>query len=245
MHSNTDYTRFHAFPQDVRTRASLLQRVRDWSDDASWREFFATYSKLIYSMALKAGLTHTESEDVVQGTMAGVAGAIRDFQYNRDGSFKQWIGNHAMWRIQDQLRRPRREVELGRDNNDAANRDRTKTAHRIPDERDQLELFVERDWNEAVGAMAWARVRSKVKPKHFQMFDLYAVKQWPLRRISRTLGVNVAQVYLVKSRIALMLKQETNQVKKQLERLPPINSFQPNQNKTNDPYEHVNSSDTI
>jgi RNA polymerase sigma factor (sigma-70 family) len=232
MHSITDHTRSHALPQDVHTRASLLQRVRDWSDDASWREFFATYSRFIYSMALKSGLTDTEAEDVVQGTMMGVAGAIKDFQYNREvGSFKQWIATHATWRIQDQLRRSRRDLEVGRESNGTETRNRTGTVHRVPDGRDQLELFLERDWNEAVTAMALARVKAKVKPKHFQMFDLYAVKQWPLRRISRTLSVNVAQVYLAKSRIALMLKQETKQVKAQLERLPSASSFQQNQNK--------------
>jgi RNA polymerase sigma-70 factor (ECF subfamily) len=232
MYSKTDDIRSYALSRDVHTRASLLQRVRDWSDDASWREFFATYSRLIYSMALKAGLTDTEAEDVVQGTMVGVADAIRDFQYDREvGSFKQWIGNHATWRIQDQLRRSQRDPTRGRESTDTATRDRTATVHQVPDDRDNLELFLERDWTEAVVARALARVKMKVRPKHFQIFDLYAVKQWPLRRISRTLGVNVAQVYLVKSRIALMLKQETQQVKAQLECLPAKGSFKQNQNK--------------
>ena len=226
MHSDTDHTRSYALREDVQTRASLLQRVRDWSDDASWREFFATYSRLIYSMALKSGLTDTEAEDVVQGTMMSVASAIRDFQYNREaGSFKQWLGNHAMWRIHDQLRRSRKDLEMIQERKGTATGDRTGTVHGLPDERNNFELFFEHDWNEAVAATALARVKTQVKPKHFQIFDLYAVKQWPMRRISRTLGVNVAQVYLVKSRITLMLKEETKQVKAQLERLPAIVTF--------------------
>jgi RNA polymerase sigma factor (sigma-70 family) len=181
-------------------------------------------------MALKAGLTETEAEDVVQGTMTGVASSIKDFQYDRKvGSFKQWIGNHATWRIQDQLRRPYRDLAMGRQSTGPAARDRTATIHQVPDDRDNFEMFFERDWNEAVAATALERVKTQVKPKHFQIFDLYAVKHWPLRRISRTLGVNVAQVYLVKSRIALMLKQETRQVKSQLECLPASSSFQQKQ----------------
>ena len=38
------------------TRHSLLTRLKDWDDDKSWREFFDTYWKLIYSVALKSGL---------------------------------------------------------------------------------------------------------------------------------------------------------------------------------------------
>ena len=232
MHSEIDDIRSRALSQDVRTRPSLLQRVRDWSDDASWREFFATYSRLIYSMALKHGLTDEEAEEVTQGTMVSVASAIRDFQYNREvGSFKQWIGNQAMWKISDQLRRSGRELKMIQPRGRTATGDRTGTLQGLADERNNLELFFDHDWDEVVATTAMARVKTKVKPKHFQMFDLYAVKQWPMRRISRTLGVNVAQVYLVKSRIFRMLKVETKQVKAQLNRTPPLRSFKPNQTK--------------
>ncbi len=225
MHSDTAHTQSASSPSDVQTRASLLRRVRDWGDDASWREFFATYSRLIYSLAQKYGLSGSEAEDVVQGTMIRVADAIRDFQYNREtGSFKQWIGNQAKWKISDHLRRIQRDREMLQEKNGTATGGRTKTLERLPDAHNNLEQFFERDWNEAVAATALARVKMRVKPKHFQMFDLYAVKQWPLRRISRTLGVNVAQVYLVKSRISRMLKQQTQQVKAQLSH-PPASGF--------------------
>ena len=40
------------------------------------------------------------------------------------------------------------------------------------------------------------------------MFDLYVVKQWPVGKVARTLGVNVGQVYLAKHRIAALIKKE-------------------------------------
>ena len=39
------------------TRHSLLDRLRDWEDQASWREFFNTYWKFIYSVAIRSGLS--------------------------------------------------------------------------------------------------------------------------------------------------------------------------------------------
>ncbi len=234
MHSTTELWP-QVTPLNMQTRASLLQRVRDWGDDASWREFFSTYSRLIYSMALKYGLTGSEAEDVVQGTMMSVASSIRNFEYNREaGSFKQWIGTHATWRIHDQLRRTKRHVGIAQGGASTAAGERMgklQGVQGMPDEQNNLESFFERDWDEAVSAMALAQVKMKVRPKHFQIFDLYAVKQWPLQRISRTLGVNVAQVYLVKSRVALLLKQETRRVKAQLERVPGRDSFNPNKAK--------------
>jgi RNA polymerase sigma factor (sigma-70 family) len=204
---------------NVQTRESLLRRVRDWSDEASWQEFFEIYWRLIYTLATQAGLSEAEAEDVVQATMIAVADNIREFRYDSEvGSFKNWLCNQAQWKIRDQLRRNRREQEH------LAPRPRTKTPtgtgtiSRIPDERDYFAGVLQRDWDNAIASVALAQVKARVKPKHFQMFDLYAVKNWPIRRVSQTLQVNVAQVYLAKSRISRLLRRQTKQVEAQLMR---------------------------
>jgi len=55
------------------TRRSLVERLADWRDQKNWQEFFETYWKLIYSVAVKAGLTDSEAQDVVQETIITVA----------------------------------------------------------------------------------------------------------------------------------------------------------------------------
>ena len=49
----------------IPTRDSLLSRLKDWRDDDSWRDFFNTYWKLLHGVALKAGLTEEEAQEVV------------------------------------------------------------------------------------------------------------------------------------------------------------------------------------
>src|SRR5215203_6145314 len=99
-------------PWNIKTSESLLRRVRDWGDDASWQEFFQLYWRLIYSLAIKAGLKESEAEDVVQTTMVAVADNIRQFRYDAEvGSFKSWLCHQAQWKIHDHLRRRRREEE--------------------------------------------------------------------------------------------------------------------------------------
>src|SRR6266851_5235672 len=88
------------------TRASLLNRLKDWQDQSSWQEFFDTYWKLIYGVARKAGLTDVEAQDVVQETMASVAKHIPTFKYDPAiGSFKAWLLNMTRWRIIAQFRK--------------------------------------------------------------------------------------------------------------------------------------------
>jgi RNA polymerase sigma-70 factor (ECF subfamily) len=74
------------------TRVSLLGRLKDWGDQQSWQDFCDTYHRLIHSVALKAGLTQDEAQDVVQETVLTVAKKAGDFRADRaKGSFKGWL----------------------------------------------------------------------------------------------------------------------------------------------------------
>ena len=53
----------------IPTRRTLLSRLKNFDDHLSWRNFFDTYWKLIYSVALKSGLRDAEAQEVVQETV--------------------------------------------------------------------------------------------------------------------------------------------------------------------------------
>ena len=63
----------------IPTRYSLLSRLQDREDQDSWKDFFDTYWRLIYSFAIKSGLTDAEAQDVVQETVISVAQDIQKF----------------------------------------------------------------------------------------------------------------------------------------------------------------------
>src|SRR5438552_9093962 len=94
--------------QLIPTRATLIDRLKNWQDQSSWQEFFDTYWKLIYGVARQAGLTDAEAQDVVQDTMLSVARHMPGFKYDPAiGSFKGWLLNMTRWRIIDQVRKRR------------------------------------------------------------------------------------------------------------------------------------------
>src|ERR1044071_7026683 len=98
----------------IPTRASLLHRLKNWQDDASWRTFFDTYWKLIYGVARKSGLSDAEAQDVVQETLISVAKHIPSFKYDPAiGSFKTWLLNMTRWRIIGQFRKRQPFAEHG------------------------------------------------------------------------------------------------------------------------------------
>ena len=188
------------------TRRSLVERLPDLADRAKWQEFFDTYSRLIYNVARKAGLNDAEAQGVVQGTVVGVARNIGRYQ-REAGSFKAWLLQLTRWRIVDQFRL-RSPADAPRFSKDGTRRE-TATIERVPDPAGAvLEAVWDDEWQRTLLAAAVRRVKRRVSAKHFQIFDCAALKRWPAAKVAAELRVNIAQVYLVKHRIAGMLKKE-------------------------------------
>jgi RNA polymerase sigma-70 factor (ECF subfamily) len=192
----------------VSTRRSLISRLRNLEDRNSWQEFFDTYWKLIYSVARKAGLSEQEAQDVVQETTVAVSRYIQDFRYDpKVCSFKTWLMQKTRWKIIDQVRkRSPRFVEPFPPSSDTS---RTPTVERIPDpETLEIDGVWNVEWKKNLMDAAMERVKHRIKPEHYQIFYLSAVRNVAARRVATTLGVNVAQVYLVKHRVAALVKKE-------------------------------------
>ncbi|HXU77884.1 MAG TPA: helix-turn-helix domain-containing protein, partial [Methylomirabilota bacterium] len=54
---------------------------------------------------------------------------------------------------------------------------------------------------------AQAQVKTQVDARQWQIFDLYALKQWPVRDVVKALGISAGQVYLARHRISQLLKK--------------------------------------
>lgn len=189
----------------IPTRQSLLSRLKDFDDNDSWRDFFYTYWKLIYGTATRAGLNEAESQEVVQETIIAVSKHMPDFKYDRSkGTFKGWLLQLTRWRIQDQFRKRRKEAGLVSMDEKSM---KAELAESLSD-GNGLDAVWEDEWQKNLVDSALQRVKERVKPKQFQIFDLYVLKQWPLAKVTATLGVNFAQVYLVKHRVTALIKKE-------------------------------------
>lgn len=214
---------------DLPTDSGLLLRIRVPEDTESWREFFNMYRGSIAGLAMKGGLNAAEADEVLQETMLAVSQGIGTFDYNRaEGSFKGWlftITRRAMYR-QFRKRPP------------AGGRPRPATSEAVtvhpsdsqvegsdiagneldllPDPAPGLEQYFEKEWRQAILAVALKRVSQQVKPKQFQMFDLYVTQHLPMSKVTRMLNVNAAQVYMAKMRVSACLRDTITELEREL-----------------------------
>lgn len=216
MFTNSIDTMVPAADDSLPTRHSLLNRLKDWGDDRSWREFFETYWRLIYNFGRKSGLTDAEAQDAVQDTIIGVARKIEDFKTGAAfGSFKSWLMQQAYWRITDQFRkrslsaRSQSVDDLQSADDSHALKPRELNAVAAP----ELEQLWEIEWQEHIMRTALSRVKSKATVKQFQIFDLHVLQQLSVHQTAQVMGTTVTAVYMATSRLKRALKAELKAVR--------------------------------
>jgi len=197
----------------IPTRQSLLSRLKDLGDQESWRVFFDTYWKLIYSTSVKAGLTDAEAQDAVQETVISVMKSMPNFQYDpAKGTFKSWLLRLTKWRIGDQLRKRQRGIQHqshgGPGSAGAETADGPVDMEHHVTAGAEFDAMWDEEWEQNLLDAAVERVKKKVDPVAYQLFDLYVLKKWKVSKVANTLKVNPGMVYLTKHRIGHLIKKE-------------------------------------
>lgn len=200
-------------PSTLRTRPTLLFRLRDWRDEATWSEFYRLYHHFIFACARRAGLSHADAEEVTQDVFKRVAETVHEFESDpARGSFRGWLLNLTRWRIADKFR-ARKPHEKQPPSSRRLENDGTATIDRQPaaEPPDAWEA----EWQQSLLEAALDRLARRVPAKQFQIFDLYRRQDWGVLRVARELGVNPATVYVVSHRLTKQLKAEVQRLGEQ------------------------------
>ncbi len=205
-------------PNPTQTRASLVQGLQAGDEDR-WHQFYRRYGPMIRGFALKAGLTETEADEVMQETCIGLAKNVGVFHYDRAKCrFKTWLLNLASWRVKNQFtKRQRWDERVHGRPNPANDPDRTTTIERAADPKAQnLEVIWDAEWRGSLLKTALEKVRAQFSATQYQVFDLNVLKEWPARDVAKSLGLNIASVYLAKHRVSAALKKEITRLETEI-----------------------------
>lgn len=198
------------------TRLTLLARLKDRQDQQSWQAFFDTYWRLLYGVARQAGLTDAEAQDVVQETLLAVAQRVDGFRPDPAlGSFKHWLLQITRRRIADQFRK---RSPTGPPSSAAADDStRTATIERVADPASlvQDDLWEQR-WQRNLTDLAMERVKHRVRPKHWLIFQQLVLEERRPRDVAVQCGASLTAVYVAKHRVAAQIKKEARRLQKQM-----------------------------
>ena len=178
------------------TQPSLLVRIRDERDGESWSRFVEVYTPAIYGFLQQQGLQDADAADLTQDVMAGVAKAIKSFDYQpQRGRFRGWLFTVVRNRLRNFWRSAaRRSVTKG----DAEAYQRLLEQ---PDERSDAIENWDREYEHRLFVCASEQVRPKVQESTWRAFWSTAVEGESPASVAVRLEMSTAAVRLAKARV--------------------------------------------
>jgi len=184
------------------TRVTLLTRLQqDPTDQAGWDEFVERYGRHIYRWCRQWKLQDADAEDVTQDILVKLAQKLRAFAYDPSRSFRGWLKTlaHHAWR--DFVDRPRRAQA-------AAGGSQVQELMLTLEAREDLVQRLEEAFDLELLEAAKVRVRLRVAPHTWEAFRLVALEGLPVAEVAATVQMQVAMVYVAKSKVQKMLQEE-------------------------------------
>lgn len=186
---------------ELPTRQTLLLRLRDRADDASWAEFAEIYTPLLYAYCQKREISHADSADIVQEVMRSVSLAMASFEYDPEkGKFKAWLFTavrHAVcthWR--KQARSPLSVAETAL----------LQALDSTPDTREEDEW--ERDYQRQLLAWAMEKIRPEFSERIWGVFEATALEERDAAEVAAETGMSRNAVGIAKFRVLQRLREK-------------------------------------
>jgi RNA polymerase sigma-70 factor (ECF subfamily) len=185
-------------PAPPETSASLIRRLRDPSDRASWETFVAVYGPMIRGYCQYQGLQEADAADVGQEVLVRVVRAIGAFEYKPEvGRFRDWLGavvRNAVKRFREKDR---------------------STPHGTGDEtRPDLDVAATADpawtarYQAGLLAAACDRAKPHFEPNTWRTFERVWIDQLPAATVADELDLTLHAVYVAKSRVLQRVRDE-------------------------------------
>lgn len=190
--------------QSIRTRRSLLMRLRDDDDREAWRFFVETYAPVVHRFLRKQGMQDSDVQDVVQEVLLAVATDIHKFEHRSDrpGSFRRWLFIIVRNRTSDYWRRE------GRHARGSGESDVQELLAEISTDDDGIEKQWSREYLGELFRKAATQVQADFQDATWTAFWRTTVDQESPKNVANELGISPAAVYMAKRRVLHRIRQQ-------------------------------------
>jgi RNA polymerase sigma-70 factor, ECF subfamily len=179
------------------TPVSLLERVRQPTDQDAWGRFVQLYTPLLFYWARRCGLQPDDAADLMQEVFATLFRRLPDFAYDQHKSFRSWLRTVTLNHWRDRQRRTATRPLPG----DVGQLDGLEA----PSDLSALE---DEEYRQHIVSQAVRIMRTDFPPATWQAFWDHGVLGQPAAEVAAKSGLTVAAVYGAKFRVLSRLRQE-------------------------------------
>ena len=154
--------------EDFKTSKTLLLRLQQQNDEKAWERFSLEYRPFIYSLIKVYGVSHEDSEELVQDVLVKVWKAMGDFLYVRERcKFRTWLSRiikNATLNFLNLKKNKAKKLEVD-DSEDALNNFSS---------RNEVDEKAETEWKLFIANKAWENIQESFSEKVLQAYTFMA-----------------------------------------------------------------------
>ena len=190
------------FPE---TNPSLILRMRDVGDGASWQDFLAIYQPVVFRMARLRGLQDADAQDVMQTVFVSIARSIAGWTGGADQPpFRAWLTTIARNAITKALARRPRDAAAGS----------TSIVDLLENhpQRDVTADEIAAETRHEMVRWACEQIRLEFSEEIWRIFWKTSVDGVPIAEIARQMERSPGSIYVARFRVITRLKEKVQEV---------------------------------
>ena len=192
---------------DTSTSITLLLRVQKIDDGEAWDRFVDRYAPQVFAWCRRHKLQESDAADVTQEVMTKLVRSMRSFAYDSSrGSFRGWLKTVTQNAIRDMVADSRKQGRGAGDTRMLQVFDQICDDGASADLEERITAQYERELLDE----AELRVQVRVKPTTWSAYQMTAVSQKLPLDTAQALNIPVSEVYVAKSRVIKMLREEVS-----------------------------------
>jgi RNA polymerase sigma-70 factor (ECF subfamily) len=187
------------------TQISLIARVKDLGDGASWAEFLGIYQPIVFRMARRRGMQEADALDVMQQVFLSISRSIENWTAEEGRPpFRAWLTTIARNAITKALTRRPRDIATGASSV-------LDLLHEVPSADNAAEELLAEAKQEVV---RWAaeQLRPEFSDVTWSIFWQTAIEGIPAAEVAKATGRTAGAIYVARYRVLTRLKEKVLEV---------------------------------
>lgn len=192
-------------PEFPETDPSLIDRVKDMSDGASWLEFTGIYQPVVYRLARRRGMQDADAQDVSQQVFASISRSLAGWNAAKDQPpFRAWLSTIVRNAVTTAL--TRRRPDQGTGSSSVAD-----ALDKLPNAEQTVTELITEARREIV---RWAadQIRPEFTELTWDIFWKTAMQELSVADVSKITGRSIGAIYVARHRVLARLKEKISEV---------------------------------
>lgn len=194
-----------------RTRQTLLEKLRDRYDEASWVEFQETYGPYIMRILRALHMNSHDRDDLHQNIMLIAWKSLPKFNYQPEkGSFRAWISTVTRRECGHFIKK-RQKTFISVNEEESQRLKEALDSLASP----EIETNINLEWEKFISEKAWENIKPRFSEKVLDVFQRLSSGQDTTTVASET-DISESSVYVYKKRVLNTLQKEILKLNQEL-----------------------------